>query len=138
MLSSLLVALAVLTVRGRFNDLDLWWHLKTGEIIWTTHTIPTTDLFSYTTNHHAWIPHEWLVQVLICGAYRWGGYSGLMLWFCFFTAALLVAGYILCSLYSGNSKTAFAQRQNRLRCGPHRLTWARAMISATTADLASA
>src|SRR5260370_21043079 len=29
-----------------------------------------------------------------------------MLWLCFFTAALLIAGYILCSLYSGNSKTA--------------------------------
>ena len=107
MLASLLVPLAVFTVRGRFNDLDMWWHLKTGEIIWTTHTIPTTDLFSYTTNHHAWIPHEWLAQLLIYGAYRWGGYSGLMLWLCFFTALLLIAGYILCSLYSGNSKTAF-------------------------------
>lgn len=107
MLSSLLALLGVLTVRARFNDPDMWWHLKTGQIIWTTHTIPTTDLFSYTTNHHAWIPHEWLSQVLIYGAYRWGGYSGLMLWLCLFTAALLIAGYALCSLYSGNSKTAF-------------------------------
>jgi hypothetical protein len=106
MLAGLLVMLAVLTVRQRFDDPDMWWHLKTGEVIWTTHTIPTTDLFSYTTNHHAWIPHEWLSQVLIYGAYRWGGYSGLMLWLCFFTASLLIAGYILCSLYSGNSKTA--------------------------------
>ena len=102
MLASLLVPLAVFTVRGRLNDLDMWWHLKTGEIIWTTHTIPTTDLFSYTTNHHAWIPHEWLAQLLIYGAYRWGGYSGLMLWLCFLAALLPVAGYILLSLYSGN------------------------------------
>src|SRR5260370_20065944 len=84
----------------------MWWHLKTGEVIWTTHTIPTTDLFSYTTNHHALIPHEWLSELFIYGAYRWGGYSGLMLWLCFFTAALLIAGYALCSLYSGNSKVA--------------------------------
>jgi hypothetical protein len=106
MLASLLAMLAVLTVQQRFDDPDMWWHLKTGEVIWTTHTIPTTDLFSYTTNHHAWIPHEWLSQVLIYGAYRWGGYSGLMVWLCFFTAALLIAGYTLCSLYSGNSKVA--------------------------------
>ena len=99
--------LSVLTVRSRFDDPDMWWHLKTGEVIWTTHTIPTTDLFSYTTNHHASIPHEWLSEMLIYGAYRWGGYSGLMLWLCFFTAVLLITGYILCSLYSGNSKTAF-------------------------------
>jgi hypothetical protein len=107
MLAGLLAMLAVLTVRERFDDPDMWWHLKTGEVIWTTHTIPTTDLFSYTTNHHAWIPHEWLSQVLMYGAYRLGGYSGLMLWLCFVTAALLIAGYTLCSLYSGNSKTAF-------------------------------
>jgi hypothetical protein len=107
MLACLLAMLATLTVRSRFNDTDTWWQLKTGEIIWTTHTVPTTDLFSYTTNHHTWIPHEWLSQLLIYGAYRWGGYSGLMLWLCFFSAALLIAGYTLCSLYSGNSKTAF-------------------------------
>jgi hypothetical protein len=106
MLAGLLAMLAVLTVRERFDDPDMWWHLKTGEVIWTTHAIPTTDLFSYTTNHHAWIPHEWLSQVLIYGAFRLAGYSGLMLWLCFFTASLLIAGYHLCSLYSGNAKTA--------------------------------
>jgi hypothetical protein len=108
MLASLLVVLAVLTVRSRFDDPDMWWHLKTGEVIWTTHTIPTTDLFSYTAGHQAFVPQEWLSQVLIYGAYRWAGYPGLMLWLCFFTAALLIAGYALCSLYSGNAKVGWA------------------------------
>jgi hypothetical protein len=107
MLSSLLAMLAVVTVRSRFDDPDMWWHLKNGEVTWTTHIIPTTDLFSYTTNHHALIPHEWLSELFIYGAYRLGGYSGLMLWLCFFTAALVIAGYALCSLYSGNAKVAF-------------------------------
>ncbi len=107
MLGSLLVVLAVLTARARFNDPDMWWHLKTGQIIWTTRTIPTTDLFSFTTNHHAWVPHEWLSQVSIYGAYRLGGYPGLMLWLCFFTAAIFIAGYALCSLYSGSAKVGW-------------------------------
>ncbi|WP_035359044.1 hypothetical protein [Edaphobacter aggregans] len=107
MLAGVLVALAALTVRSRFNDPDTWWHLKMGEIIWTTHRIPTTDLFSYTTNHHPYTAHEWLSQVFIYGAYRFGGYPGLMLWLCLFTAALLVAGYGLCWLYSENAKVAF-------------------------------
>ena len=107
MLVGLLIVLAVLTVRSRFDDPDMWWHLKTGEIIWTTHAIPTADLFSYTTGHHAYVPHEWLSQVLIYGAYRWGGYPGLMLWLCCFTSALLVAGYGLCWLYSENAKVGF-------------------------------
>ena len=35
------------------------------------------------------------------------GYSGLMLWLCIFTSALLIAGYFLCWLYSKNAKVAF-------------------------------
>lgn len=105
-LCSTLVVLSVATVRSRFSDPDMWWHLKTGEIIWTTHHIPTTDLFSYTTNHHAWVPHEWLSQVVMYGAYRWASYSGLMLWLFLLTALLLITSYILCSLYSGNPKTS--------------------------------
>ena len=107
MLASLLVPLAVMTVRLRFDDPDMWWHLKMGEIITTTHRIPTTDIFSYTTGHHAYTAHEWLSQVCIYSAYRLGGYSGLMLWLCLLTSALLVAGYGLCWLYSENAKVAF-------------------------------
>ena len=106
MLAALLMVLSVLTVRERFSDPDMWWHLRTGQVIWTTHTIPRTDLFSWTTNHHAWVPHEWLSQLIIYGAYRFGGYSGLMLFLCIATAALLIAGYFLCSVYSGNAKVS--------------------------------
>lgn len=94
----------MVTVRSRFDDPDMWWHLKTGQIIWTTRAIPTTDIFSYTTNHHAWVPHEWIAQVLIFLAYRLASNSGLMLWLCFFTAAILITGHGLCSQYSGDMK----------------------------------
>ena len=67
MLAGLLVVLAVLTVRWRFDDPDMWWHLRTGQIIWTTHTIPLTDLFSYTADHHA--PGS--SRVALAGAYLW-------------------------------------------------------------------
>ncbi len=99
--------LALLSVRARFNDPDMWWHLKMGQIVWTTHTIPTTDIFSFTTQHHAMVPHEWLGQLLIFAAYQFAGMSGLMLWLCCFTGAIVIAGYALCSLYSGNAKVAF-------------------------------
>jgi hypothetical protein len=78
-----------------------------GEVIWTTHHIPTVDLFSYTARHHTWIPHEWLSQLTIYTAYRAGGYSGLMAWLCILSAALLIIGYVLCSIVSGNTKVAF-------------------------------
>ncbi len=106
-LSGLLSALAVLTVRARFDDPDMWWHLKMGQTIWTMHAIPKIDLFSYTANHHAVVPHEWLSQVLIFTAWRMGGFSGLMLWLCILATVLLITGYRLCTLYSGNAKVAF-------------------------------
>jgi len=106
MLSLALAVLTVLTVSHRFNDPDLWWHLKTCEIIWNTHSIPQTDLFSFTTNHHAWTDHEWLSQVTLYGAWKLAGYSGLMLWLCVLASLIFIGQYALCSLYSGNVKVA--------------------------------
>lgn len=107
MLAALLCALAVLTVRGRFDDPDMWWHLRTGQLIFNTRSIPVADFFSFTTNHHALVPHEWLAQLTMYLAYRAFGYSGLMLWLCVCVSAVLIAGYLLCSFYSGNWKVAF-------------------------------
>ena len=106
-LGALLVVLTVLTVHGRFSDPDVWWHLKTGEIIWTTHQIPTTDTFSYTTNNQPYVPHEWMSQITIYGAYRFGGFAGLMLWKCAFSSLLVIAAYLLCTMYSASVKVAF-------------------------------
>lgn len=97
----------MLTVRGRFNDPDMWWHLRNGQVIWMAHTIPTADRYSYTTNHVASVPEEWLSEATIYGAYKFGNYSGLMLWLCFFASAMFIAAYWLCCLYSGNAKVAF-------------------------------
>jgi len=106
-LASTLVCLAVLAARSRFNDPDLWWHLRTGQIIWNSGAIPRTDLLSFTTGQHDWVPHEWLAQLSMYAAWKAAEYSGLMLWFCVFAAALLVMQYVLCRLYSGNARVAF-------------------------------
>lgn len=106
-LGALLVVLTVLTVRGRFNDPDMWWHLKTGEIIWNTHSIPRVDVFSYTAAGQPWTAQEWLSELTIYGAYRLGGYTGLMLWLCVAGSLVVLAGYLLSALYSRNVKVAF-------------------------------
>ncbi len=98
----------MLTARGRFSNPDLWWHMKTGEIIWNTHHIPVFDSYSFTTNSHAYIPHEWLAQLSIYGAYDFGGYSGLMAWLGGFASLLVVAGYALSGIYSGILRWRFS------------------------------
>ncbi|RME47787.1 MAG: hypothetical protein D6791_04955, partial [Chloroflexi bacterium] len=47
----LLIPMMVVVWMGFMHPLrrlDFWWHLKVGEIIFTTRQIPRVDLFSYT------------------------------------------------------------------------------------------
>lgn len=106
-LAVLFAVLTLLTVRSRFNDPDLWWHLKTGQLIWNTHSIPRADPFSFTAYGHPWIAQEWLSEVTIYGFYQAGGYSGLMLWLWLLPSLVVIGSYILCCFYSGNVKVAF-------------------------------
>ena len=43
---------------------DLFWQLKTGQIILENHQVPQTDSFSFTVAGKEWINLEWLACVL--------------------------------------------------------------------------
>ena len=103
----LLIVVTAFTVRGRLNDPDMWWHLKAGELISQTHSIPQVDVFSYTAARQPWTAQEWLSEVVIYGAYHWGGYSGLMAFLLLLTSAVVVGEYLLCTIYSQNVKLGF-------------------------------
>ena len=106
MLAFALAMLAVLTVQDRFHDPDLWWHLKAGELIVTTGSVPTTDPFSFTAQGSAWTAHEWLSEVIFFEVWKAGRQTGLMLGLCFLTALLLITQYAFCRSYSGSAKVA--------------------------------
>ena len=69
-----------------FSESDSFYHLKTGELIWETRSIPQSDPFSYTAEGRPWVPHEWLAQLLFYGISVLGGLQAVV-WF----AALLGA-----------------------------------------------
>jgi Flp pilus assembly protein TadD len=52
---------------------DVWWHLKTGEVILSEGRVPTTDSFTYTATGRPWVTHEWLAEVALFGLYNLGG-----------------------------------------------------------------
>ncbi len=60
-------------------DLDLWFHLKTGEVIVKTGVIPLHDIFSFTLLGKPWINHEWFFQVLAYLFHSFGPSDGLIL-----------------------------------------------------------
>lgn len=70
-------------------SLDVWWHLKTGEQILATGSIPTTDIFTYTADGRTWITHEWLSGVLYYGLYALGGANLLVIFKALLTTAAM-------------------------------------------------
>lgn len=63
------------------SDPDFWWHLRTGQYIIETRTIPHTDPFSLTRAGHPWVTHEWLTEVLLYAVYMLGSFPLLILTF---------------------------------------------------------
>ena len=67
-------------------DADIGWHIRTGEQILVTHSLPRTDHFSSTMQGQPWFAWEWLYDILLGILHRWCGLNGVV-WLC----ALLVA-----------------------------------------------
>jgi hypothetical protein len=63
------------------TDPDFWWHLKTGQYIIETRSIPHTDIFSTLRFGSEWVTHEWLSEVFIYSVFRTLGYGGLIVVF---------------------------------------------------------
>lgn len=76
--------------------LDFWWHLKMGEIIVTTHSIPRADLLSFTAAGKPFIVQNWLAEVLYYQIYQLGGLPLLVLLNTFLLAAALLPVFLLC------------------------------------------
>jgi hypothetical protein len=62
-------------------DPDFWWHLKTGQYLIETKSIPHADIFSILHQGREWITHEWLSEVFMYGVYKSLGYGGLIVTF---------------------------------------------------------
>jgi len=74
----------------RVGLVDFWWHLKAGEIIVTSGSIPRVDLFSFTCAGRPFVLQSWLVEVLYYALYHVGGLALLIT----LNTALLVAALL--------------------------------------------
>ncbi|MBA2524789.1 MAG: hypothetical protein H0V18_03245 [Pyrinomonadaceae bacterium] len=63
------------------TDPDFWWHLRTGQYIVETKSIPYTDIFSTLRFGSEWVTHEWLSEVFMYSIFRVLGYGGLIVIF---------------------------------------------------------
>lgn len=88
----LLMVLFFLSVR-EVTDPDFWWHLRAGQYIFETRSIPHTDIFSFTFDGREWVTHEWLSEVLIYFIFKWLGGGGLVTCFELIITAAFALSY---------------------------------------------
>ncbi len=87
----MLASVPVKLLTERLSDPDLWWHLRTGQLIVATHHIPRADVYSYTVPGKHWVVQEWLSEVILHGIQKAFGLYGILA----FRALILFAVYAL-------------------------------------------
>src|SRR6185369_3026158 len=71
-----------------FRDSDAGWHIRTGEAILATGSLPRTDPYSFTRGGQPWFAWEWLADVATGSIHRTLGLKSVAL----FYAAAISAG----------------------------------------------
>jgi hypothetical protein len=85
------------------SDADFWFHLKTGQYVFATGSIPRTELFSFTNYGIPWTAHGWLSGVIFYAVYSVAGLKPLI-----FIFALLTAVAFWIAFKRANSHPFFA------------------------------
>lgn len=71
-LAALFGLLAVYVSRSQY-DIDVFWHVRTGEWIVRHGAIPAVDTFSAVAPERPWTPFQWLYEVIVYGLDELGG-----------------------------------------------------------------
>lgn len=83
-----IVALGLFVMAARnMTDPDVWWHLRTGQLILQNHAVFHVDPYSFAAAGQPWINHEWLTDLLMFRLYQVGGAGALVIAFAAIAAA---------------------------------------------------
>jgi hypothetical protein len=68
------LSLYLLQMANFADDPGVGWHLKTGEFVWNSSTVPRADPF-LASERGTWIADQWLSDLLLFAGYRTGGWG---------------------------------------------------------------
>lgn len=111
-------------------DSDIGWHIRNGEQILATHSVPQTDSFSYTMAGRPWYAWEWLYDTIIAGIHHAAGLNGVVLFSAFVFALTFALLFRLALRWRGSLPVAIGltllsavAASIHLLARPHLLTW---------------
>ncbi|MFA7403986.1 MAG: hypothetical protein WC007_08330 [Pelobacteraceae bacterium] len=85
--ASVFLFLSLVPGRGLLNDGDTGYHIRAGEYILDTFTLPHIDPYSFITPALPWTVHEWLSEVAMAIAHRLSGLPGVVAFYALILAA---------------------------------------------------
>jgi len=88
-----------------YLDPDFGWHLKMGQEIINTKTVPHINTINYTLINTRWVDHEWLSEVFLYKANGLVGYQGLEIIFSLLT--VLVFFIVNCLIAKDNKNNKY-------------------------------
>ncbi len=85
---ALLALLTFTSISTRLlGDAGIGWHIRTGQIILATHSVPHFDPFSSSMSSHPWFAWEWLYDIVVGWLDTIAGLNGVV----FLTAVIIAA-----------------------------------------------
>lgn len=98
---SLFPCILLLAGQNLLNDGDTGWHIRAGEYIIDTLTVPKQDIFSYINPALPWTVSEWLSEVIMAGIHHAFGLTGVAV---FFAGLITLTYYLLFRLLRHDTK----------------------------------
>src|SRR3972149_3024467 len=83
------------------RDGDTGWHIRAGEFMIDTLSVPKTDIFSFRPPF-PWMPHTWLSEVIMAAIHRASGLTGVVIFFSFLIALTYFLLFKMMRRYGGN------------------------------------
>ena len=110
---SFYIFLATLLASNSFGylDPDFGWHLRVGESIAQTHTVPHNQIYMWSLAGKTWVDHEWLSNYITYELMNHGGYLAVTAFFILIPLlSLLILNYYVFKQYlrSALEQTVFA------------------------------
>jgi hypothetical protein len=94
--------------KGLLADCDTGYHIRAGEFILNTFSVPAYDMFSYKVPPLPWTAHEWLSEIIMALIHKAFGLTGLVIFFSFLIASTYSLLFRIVRTYGSNILAASA------------------------------
>ena len=103
---SLFLHLSFSAGKSLLNDGDTGYHIRAGEYIIDTLSIPKHDIFSFLTPPLPWTAHEWLSEIIMAMVHSAFGLTGVVIFFSFIISLVYYLLFKIIRMNNGNIITA--------------------------------